>query len=388
MASDVTLTFLSGVLSTSAAALNLHGKPYEGLQISFVLEHWYLHAPLDNSVKLHIRLPPDTHPVIDNAAMALMVQEHAQALGRCRIHPLGALTVNLDGEQITEFATLAQAGCVGLSNAHRTIKNTLVLRRAFQYAHTFGLTVFINPQDPWLRGNGVMHEGETSTRLGLPAIPDAAETVDVARILSLIETTGARVHFSQLSSARSVDMISDARLDGLPVTADVAIHHLHLIDQDINLLNTHCHVLPPLRDQRDREGLRKGLSQGTLGAICSDHQPVGSDAKLTPFASSAPGISSLEHLLPLVLKLVEEGVIDLHTALSRLTIEPAQMLGIEDGRISTGTLADLCLFDMDAEWTLDPSGMVSGGQNTPFSGWPLRGRVTRTVISGESVFQL
>lgn len=191
-------------------------------------------------------LPPDTHPVIDNAAMALMVQEHAQALGRCRIHPLGALTVNLDGEQITEFATLAQAGCVGLSNAHRTIKNTLVLRRAFQYAHTFGLTVFINPQDPWLRGNGVMHEGETSTRLGLPAIPDAAETVDVARILSLIETTGARVHFSQLSSARSVDMISDARLDGLPVTADVAIHHLHLIDQDINLLNTHCHVLPPL----------------------------------------------------------------------------------------------------------------------------------------------
>ncbi len=330
--------------------------------------------------------PPDTYPVIDTPAMAHMIQQRARQLGRSRVHPLGALTVGLEGAALTNMAALKEAGCVGVSNALRPVENTLVMRRAMQYAATFDLTVFIHAHDPWLQGNGCVHEGEISTRLGLPAIPDAAEVVAVARELALVETTGVRAHFCQLSNARSVAMVADAQQRGLEVTADVTAHHLHLTEHDIGFFNTQCHVLPPLRRRQDRDALREGLVRGAVCAISSDHQPHGLDAKLAPFSESAPGISGLETLLPLTLQLVDEGVIDLAQGLAAITGAPARVLGLESGQLGVGAPADICIFDPERHWTLAPDSMVSRGRNTPFLGRRFRGKVTHCLIGGEMVF--
>ena len=246
-------------------------------------------------------VPPDTNPVIDTPAMVQMIQQRAWQLGSTFVHPMGALTVNLEGETLADMGSLAKAGCVGVGNGTRPIRSTLIMRRAMQYASTFDLTVFLYPQDPWLQGNGVVHEGAVSTRLGLPAVPLAAEVVGVARDLALVETTGARSHFCNLSSARAVEMIDGARKQGLPVSADVAAHYLHLTDTDVGGFDTNYHVQPPLRSKADRDALRKAVGRGTVQVICSDHQPHETEAKLTPFSESEPGISALETLLPLTL---------------------------------------------------------------------------------------
>ncbi len=331
-------------------------------------------------------IPPDTDPVIDNPAMAQMIQQRAWQIGKSFIHPLGALTQGLKGESLTNMHALGGAGCVGVSNALAPVKDTVVMRRAMQYACTFDLTVFLNSQDPWLRGNGVVHEGEISTRLGLPAIPEAAETVGVARDLALIETTYARCHFNGLSTARAVDMLAHAKSVGLPVTADVTAHHLHLTEHDIGFFNTLCHVSPPLRGQRDRDRLRSALKEGVISAICSDHQPHEPDAKLTPFSESEPGISGLETLLPLTLKLVEDGLLDMPEAISLLTANPARILGIDSGHLGVGATADICIFDWDEHWVLDRKKMVSRGKNNPFQNWEFRGRVTHTLVGGEPAY--
>ncbi len=332
-----------------------------------------------------LSIPPDTDPVVDTPAMAQMIQQRAWQLGKTFIHPMGALTRNLEGQALTDMAALEAAGCVGVSNALNPVPDTVVMRRAMQYASNFGLTVFLHSLDPWLKGNGCVHEGEVSTRLGLPAIPEAAETVGVARDLALIETTGARCHFHHLSSARAVDMVAQARSADLPVTAGVTAHHLHLTEYDIGFFNTLCHVLPPLRSERDRDRLRQALIDGTVSAICSDHQPHEPDAKLAPFSESEPGISGLETLLPLTLKLVDEGVLSLPDALKLLTSGPASVLGIDAGHLQPGATADICIFDPQREWTFDLSAMCSRGKNSPFGGWALKGRVTHTVIGGELV---
>ena len=209
-----------------------------------------------------------------------------------------------------------------------------------QYATTFDLTVFLTALDPWLKGNGCVHEGEVSTRLGLPVIPEAAETVALARELALIETTGARGHITQLSCARSVAQLADARERDLAVTAAVSAHHLHLSEKDIGEFDTRSHVIPPLRSLTDRNGLRQGLTDGVIEAICSDHQPHGFDAKLAPFSESAPGIAGLETLLSLTLKLVDEGVLKLTDALADLTVNPARIIGIDSCLLYTSDAAD------------------------------------------------
>ncbi len=332
-------------------------------------------------------VPPDTDPPIDTPAMAQMLQQRAWQIGASFIHPLGALTRGLKGELLTDMAALAEAGCVGVSNALAPVYNTVVMRRAMQYAETFGLTVFVYGQDHYLQGNGCVHEGEISTRLGLPAIPEAAETVGVARELALIETTGARCHFCGISTARAVDMIEQAQVRGLSVTADVTAHHLHLTEHDIGFFNTQCHVIPPLRSERDRDRLREGVKQGVIKAVCSDHQPHEPDAKLAPFSESEPGVSGLETLLPLTLKLVDQGVLDLMSALATVTYHPAQILGIDCGHLAVGASADICIFDPDSEWNFDREAMLSRGHNTPFHNWPLRGRVKYTIIGGEIAFE-
>lgn len=331
--------------------------------------------------------PPDTWPVIDTPAMAQMVQSRAWRFGLAFVHPLGALTQGLEGKLLTDMAALEEAGCVGVSNGLEPITDTLVLRRAMEYASTFDLTVYLHAEDPWLRNSGCVHEGEIGTRLGLPGIPEAAETVAVGRDLALIEQTGVRAHFCNLSSARAVAMIAEAQKLGLPVTADVTAHHLHLTEHDIGYFNTQCHVRPPLRALRDRDALRAALASGVIGAICSDHQPHEPDAKLAPFAESAPGISGLETLLPLSLRLVDEKLLSLAEAIARLTVHPAQILGVECGSLSVGATADVCIFDPKARWTLSADKLVSRGRNTPFLGWEFTGRVTHTLVGGDVVFE-
>jgi dihydroorotase len=332
--------------------------------------------------------PPDTNPVIDTPAMSQMIQSRAWRFGLTFIHPLGALTQGLEGKRLTDMEALDEAGCVGFTNALAPVTDTLVMRRAMEYAATLDLTVFLHAEDPWLRNSGCVHEGEVGTRLGLPGIPEAAETVGVARDLALIEQTGCRAHFCNLSSSRAVAMVAEAKELGLPISADVAVHHLHLSEHDIGDFNTLCHVRPPLRSLNDRKGLRKALKSGVISAICSDHQPHEPDAKLAPFAQSEPGISALETLLPLTLKLVDDKLLTLPEAIALLTHKPAEIIGVETGQLNVGATADICIFDPEAIWVLTEDKLVSRGHNTPFLGWEFHGRVTHTLIGGKLVFEI
>jgi dihydroorotase len=327
--------------------------------------------------------PPDTNPVIDTPAVAELLQH--RAAGMAKILPLGALTQGLKGEHLAEMGILKEAGCIGVSQV-QAIVNTDVLRHALEYAANCELTVFLHPQDPWLGRNGCAHEGSISNRLGLSGIPEAAETIEVARDLLLIEMTGGRAHFCRLSTARAVNMVQEAQAKGLKVTADVSAHHLFLTDKDISDYNSQCHVCPPLRSQDDKEGLREGLRHGSLHAICSDHQPHEADAKRSPFAMTASGISALDTLLPLTLQLAEEMQIDLMSLLGNVTYKPAQILGIEAGTLAEGSAADVCTFDPNKHWTLSEENMHSLGQNSPFLGRELKGKVSYTLINGQMVY--
>ncbi len=332
--------------------------------------------------------PPDTDPVVDTPAVVELIRSRAEQAGKTRVVVLGALTRNLAGTHLSEMGALKRAGCVGVSNGSRPIENTLVLRRALEYAATHHLAVFLEPQDPWLSHHGCVHEGEVSMRLGLPGIPEAAETVALARDLVLVEQTGVRAHFCRLSCARAVEMVRRAQGHGLPVTADVSAHHLHLTEASVTGFDSACHVRPPLRTLYDREALRSGLADGTLCAICSDHQPHEPDAKCAPFPSTEPGISGLETLLPLTLRLVREGVLSLPEALARVTCLPMRVLGeVQGGTLTPGSPADLCIIDPDNVWRLTPQELVSAGRNTPFLGWEFTGAVQATVVAGEVVYR-
>jgi dihydroorotase len=331
--------------------------------------------------------PPDTDPVIDTPAVATLIRRRAKQARKARVLSVGALTQGLRGDQLSEMASLQAAGCVALGNAQAPLVNTLVERRALEYAATFGITVFLRPEDKHLRDNGCVHEGAVAARLGLPGIPEAAETVAVARDLALAEHTGATIHFRGLSTATAVRMLRDAQAARLPVTADVSAHQLHLTENDLLDFDAQCHVTPPLRTPTDRDMLRQAVRDGTIGAICSDHQPHDIDAKEAPFPATAPGISALETLLPLALRLVEENVLDLPTAIARLTVGPAQILSLPYGRLDPGRVADVCVFDPAAVWRLDRATMASAGRNTPFHGWELAGQVTHTLFEGRVVYR-
>ncbi len=332
--------------------------------------------------------PPDTQPVIDTPAMAQMIQHRAWRFGMSFIHPMGALTKNLEGKQLSDMEALDESGCVGITNGLNPVTNTLVMRRAMEYAASFDLTVFLHSEDPWLHGDGCVHEGEVGTRLGLPGIPEAAETVGITRDLALIEHTGVRAHFCGLSSARAVEMITEAQSRGLNVSADVTAHHLHLTEHDIGYYNTQCHVMPPLRSNRDRDGLRLGLQSGVITAICSDHQPHEPDAKLAPFAIAASGISGLETLLPLTLKLVDDKLLTIEQAITLLTANPAKIIGVDTGNLGVGATADICIIDPGRHWILTEENFVSRGKNSPFIGWEFTGKVTHTFVGGELVFSI
>ncbi|MFM8445412.1 MAG: dihydroorotase, partial [Methylococcus sp.] len=268
-------------------------------------------------------MPPDTYPIIDTPAVVQLIHDKAALTGRLRIVPIGALTRGLKGQDLSEMSALRQAGCRAVGNAHAPVASTLVLRRALEYAASHDLLVIVRPEDPDLADQGCVHEGPVGTRLGLRGIPQAAETVAVAQVLALIEHTGARVHFAQLSSARAMRSIARAQEKGFPVTADVAAHQLHLTEADIEGFDAQCHLRPPLRGLADRDALREAVREGVVTAICSDHQPHEPDAKLNAFPATESGMASLQTLLPLTLKLVADGALSLSQAVAALTSGPA-----------------------------------------------------------------
>ena len=330
--------------------------------------------------------PPDTDPVLDEPGLVEMLKHRAKQLHLSHVYPLGALTRQLAGKQLTEMSELVEAGCVGFAQADIAIIDTQVLWRAMQYAATFGYTVWLRPEEPFLAAGGVAHDGEISARLGLKGIPVAAETLALSSILHIARETGAKVHLCRLSSAEAVDMVREAKQKGLQITCDVSINHLHLTEHDIAYFDSNCHLRPPLRSQRDRDGLRQGLADGTIDLACSDHTPMDDDAKLTPFGESEAGATGLELLLPLILKWAAEMKLPLSTALARITSAPADSLGIAHGQLEVGAAADICIFDPEQYWKVEPSNLLSQGKNTPFTGLELAGKVHYTLVSGQVAY--
>ena len=331
--------------------------------------------------------PPDTDPPLDEPGLVDMLRRRAKALRRARVYPVGALTVKLKGERLTEMSVLSQSGCVAFSQANTPVTDTQVLWRALQYAGTFGYPVWLRAEDRWLAAGGVAHDGDVATRLGLAGIPVFAETVALATLLQLVRSTGARLHLCRLSSAAAVDMIRTAKKEGLPVTCDVAIHHIHLSEMDLGYYDAHCRLEPPLRSQRDRDALAAGLADGTIDCAVSDHTPVDEDEKQLPFAEAAPGATGLELLLPLMLKWGEARKLPLAKTLARVTSDPARILGVKSGRIEPGARADLVVFDPKQAWRVAPESLRSQGKNTPFAGYELAGRVRATLVAGNLVYE-
>ncbi len=330
--------------------------------------------------------PPDTTPIIDTPAVVELIHQRSEQSGKANVVCLGALTHGLKGKRLAEMYSLKEAGCVGVSNAMQAIPDTEVMRRAMEYAVTCDMTVFLQPEDLWL-GGGAMHEGAYSTRMGIPPIPSTAETIAIARELLLIEATGVRAHFMRLSSASSVDMIRSARKRGLPITADVSIHQLHFTDKDVENYNSLCHVKPPFRHHSDKEKLIAGIKDGTITAICSDHQPHDLDDKTAPFSATEPGVSALDVLLPLALKLFDDKQVSLKTVIKAMTSTPAEILGIESGSLTEGVSADICIFDPNKSWTVTEKTLISEGKNTPTLGWEMKGKVTHTILNGRLIFK-
>jgi len=331
--------------------------------------------------------PPDTDPPLDEPGLVQMLKHRARSLNQAHVYPIGALTVGLAGKDLTEMGELAQAGCVAFSQAEAPLADTQVLLRAMQYAATFGYRVWLRPQEPHLSRGGVAHDGELATRLGLVAIPTVAETIALATIFALVRETGVRVHLARLSSADGVAMVRVAKAEGLPVSCDVAVHHLHLCDVDIGWFNPQAHLVPPLRSTRDRAALRAGLADGTIDLVCSDHTPVDDDAKQLPFAEAEPGATGLELLLPLTLKWAAADKVELSAALAKITHNPARVLGIDAGDLGVGHAADVCVFDPSAHWTVEPRALRSQGKNTPFLGLEVPGRVRATLVAGQVVYE-
>lgn len=332
--------------------------------------------------------PPDTNPVLDEPGLVDMLKFRTQQLRQAHVYPLGALTVGLEGTTISAMRQLTEAGCIGFSQAEVPIIDTQVLWRALQYASTYGYTVWLRAQDPYLSRGGVAASGAVASRLGLPGIPAAAETIALHTILELVRITGARVHLPHLSSAGGIELVRTAKREGLPISCDVTINHLHLIDADIAYFDAQYRLDPPLRTQRDRDAIRAGLLDGTIDAICSDHTPLDDDQKMLPFGEAAPGASGLELLLSLTVKWAQEARVPLAQALAYVTRAPAAVLGLRSaGRLESGAPADLCLFDPHAYWTVEPDALRSQGRNTPFNGYELPVRVRATLLGGHVAFE-
>jgi dihydroorotase len=339
--------------------------------------------------------PPDTDPVLDEPGLVEMLKHRARGLNQAHVHPLGALTVGLKGAALTEMAELTESGCIGFAQAEHPIEDTNVLLRALQYAKTFEYTVWLRPQDAHIGRGGIAASGPLASRLGLSGVPVMSETIALHTIFELMRATGARVHLCRMSSAAGLELVRNAKKEGLPVTCDVGAHHIHMTDADIGFFDSNARVTPPFRSQRDRDAIRFGLLDGTIDALCSDHTPVDDDEKLLPFGEASPGATGLELLLSLSLKWADDyaagqdtgNVRPLARALARITSEAARVAGIDAGTLSVGAVADVCLFDPEARWTVEASALASQGKHTPFLGYNLAGQVQTTIVAGRVAYQ-
>ncbi|WP_258234520.1 dihydroorotase [Cupriavidus pinatubonensis] len=329
--------------------------------------------------------PPDTDPVLDEPGLVEMLKFRARTLNQTHVYPLGALTQGLKGEVLTEMNQLTEAGCVGFSQAEAPVRNTQVLLRALQYAQTFGFTVWLRPEDPFL-GGGVAASGAVASRLGLSGVSVIAETVRLHTIFELMRASGARVHLCRLSTAAGLELVRQAKREGLAVTCDVNIHHVSLTDMDIGYFNSQMRFSPPLRSARDRDAIVAALADGTIDALCSDHTPVDDDEKLLPFAEATPGAIGLELLLPLTLRWAAEHKVPLKTALARITSEPARVAGLKAGTLTSGAVADICVFDPKEVWKVDRQSIKSQGKNSPWLGYEMEGKVRMTLVGGQVVY--
>ena len=330
---------------------------------------------------------PNTHPVNDNQAVTEFIMKKAEAAGKAHVFPIGAITKGSEGKELAEIGDLCQAGCVAISDDGRPVMNSLVMRRAMEYAKAFNLPVVDHCEDLHLAEGGYMNEGLVSTELGMPGIPNAAEDVMVARNLALAELTGAHVHLAHISTMGSVQLIRQAKKRGIAVTAEACPHHFTLTEDATRTFQTNAKMNPPLRTSRDVDAVKSALADDTLDAIATDHAPHAAQEKQLEFDAAPFGIVGLETALALTLRLIEEGVFTLEKAISKLTVEPAHVFGLSKGTLAPGADADVVLFNPRVSWTVDPAAFFSKGRNTPFAGWTMRGKVVKTIVSGSVVYE-
>ena len=330
---------------------------------------------------------PNTNPVNDNQAVTEFILERARLAGLANVWPVGAITKGSEGKELEEIGDLRRSGCVAISDDGRPVMNSLVMRRAMEYALAFDLTVVDHCEDLHLAEGGCMNEGLVSTELGLPGIPSAAEDVMVARNLSLSELTGARLHLAHISTAGSVRMVREAKARGIKVTAEACPHHFTLTEEIVRGYNTHAKMNPPLRTWDDVRAIKEGLRDGTIDVIATDHAPHATQEKQQDFTEAPFGIVGLETALSLTLGLVEEGVLSLEQAVEKLTSAPAAVFGLKKGTLEVGADADVTIVDQQAQWVVDPGKFRSKSRNTPFVGWKVKGLVLTTIVGGRVVFE-
>jgi dihydroorotase len=331
---------------------------------------------------------PNTNPVNDNQSITEFMLDRAKAAGNAHLYPIGAITKGSEGKELAEIGDLRRAGCVAISDDGRPVMNSLVMRRAMEYARGFDVPVVDHCEDLHLSEGGCMNEGLVSTELGLPGIPSAAEDVMVARNVSLAELTGARLHLAHISTAGSVRMVREAKSRGLKVTAEACPHHFTLTEELARGYNTHAKMNPPLRTWQDVQAIKEGLRDGTIDVIATDHAPHASQEKQQEFTEAPFGIVGLETALSLTLALVDEGILTMESAVEKLATAPARAFSLDAGTLAVGAPADLAIVDPHMQWEVDPSRFRSKSRNTPFAGWKVKGRVTTTIVSGRMVFEL
>jgi len=329
---------------------------------------------------------PNTDPVNDNKSVTDFIISKAKREGSVNVFPIGSITKGQKGKQLSEIGELAEEGCVALSEDGKSVQNSELLRRAMEYAKMFSLPIISHCEDENLSANGVMNEGFVSTELGLKGIPNIAEDIIVARDIMISQMAGARLHLTHLSTAGSIGLVKWAKSLGLKVTADVAIQHLILTDEAVRSFDTNLKMRPPLRTQKDIDALIKGLKDGTIDAIISDHAPHLLAEKDVEFNNAPFGIIGLETEVPLSLSLMHKNLIDLKTLISCFTINPAKILNLDKGSLSVGKDADITILDLEREFKIDAEGFKSMCKNSPFIGWNLKGGAVTTIVGGEIKF--
>ncbi len=329
---------------------------------------------------------PNTHPVNDSRSITEFILAQAAAAGKARVFPIGAITKGSKGEELAEIGELLDAGCVAISDDGAPVMNSLVMRRAMEYASAFHLPVVDHCEDSMLSRGGSMHEGAVSTELGLPGIPKAAEEVMVARNIALAELTGSRLHLPHVSTVGSVRMVREAKGRGIPVTAEACPHHFSLTDEAVRSYDANAKMNPPLRTDEDVQAVKEGLRDNTIEVVATDHAPHAVQEKQLEFDAAPFGIIGLETAFPLTLNLVEEGLLSLEQAIAKLTREPARVFDLPHGTIVPGVEADVTLIDPNATWVVDPARLHSLSRNTPFAGWTMKGRVVTTLVNGNVVY--